>query len=160
MMHERLAPALNVAFSFLSRPNPVKPELRPAWRIGLLLLILERCRKSQANLKQLHVLNWALRSDTSREAFWRVLAGEKGPEETAVRFDPAVNRAIDFALADRVISPTSNADLTPTEKGLSLIRLIQDDADCFQQQKAFFTRLGRKFTKTDAERFFVGEGGF
>ena len=50
-------------FSFRRRPTPVPADLRIAWRVSLILLMLLASRSNRASLAKLHILNDAIRSN-------------------------------------------------------------------------------------------------
>jgi hypothetical protein len=60
---------LDIPFIFKSRPSPVPGDLRPTWRIALILLILINSRSKKASLRKLHVVSWAARTAVNRELF-------------------------------------------------------------------------------------------
>ena len=85
-------------FRFTARPTAIPPDLRPVWRMTILVLFLQRCcRQGKSSLKKLHVLNWAIRHPASRQTLLDVLDGRARPDRAIVRFDPALNRALDLA---------------------------------------------------------------
>ena len=93
----------DVPFTFHLRPRPLACELRPVWRLHMLMLILEQCWGGQASLEQLHVLNWAARTRESRLAFLEFLAARRSPSQVIVRYDPSLNRAVHFAFAEGLV---------------------------------------------------------
>ena len=94
-------PELDAEFIFRRRPVALPGDLRPTWRIGLLVLLLARgCRQQRSSLTRMHLLNWAARSEANHADLMGLIAGELSPDQLIVRFDPACNRAIDFAIGE------------------------------------------------------------
>src|SRR5690606_16062641 len=86
---------------FRSRPEPIPGDLRPLWRIGIILLILDlTSRGGKSTLGRLHVLSWAVRTRETRENLLRVIREEVSPHTLIVRIEPSLNRAIDLALGE------------------------------------------------------------
>src|SRR5947209_6297674 len=115
-MTETLELALDREFTFKHRPTPLACDLRPEWRLHLLVLLVDHCWAGRASIQQLEVLDWAIRTQQTREALLQFIDGERTPNQTIVRYDPSLNRAVDFAFAEDLLT---NRDEEPT--------LFQDD---------------------------------
>lgn len=90
--------ALDRPFDFREEPVPVPAEFRPKWRTALVVLLVAACHGRRSSWHQLHVLSWACRSKSNQDEFERVRAGNREPDDVVVRYDPALDRAIDLAL--------------------------------------------------------------
>ena len=95
-------------------------------------------------LKKAHVVNWAVRDQASRETFLRMIKGDRQMEDVVVRFDPAFNRALDFAVGERLVALEKKStglviELLP--KGRDLVDAIEEHEDCLQAERAFFTEI-------------------
>jgi hypothetical protein len=53
---------LDRPFVFRERPSAASADLRSVWRLPVVVLMVGACRQKRATPKQLHVLNWGLRS--------------------------------------------------------------------------------------------------
>jgi hypothetical protein len=149
---------LDVFFDFVRRPSPVPATLRPEWRIASLLLALRQCWGNKATRRQLHVLNWALRTPETRTMFAHVIAGNLRPDEAIVRFDPVVDRALQFAEGEKLV--TVSGDLVAlTMRGEELVKSVMRNKDCMVTEKEFLTSLGRKLTQVQVDAFFSLEVG-
>lgn len=112
-----LRDAFDAEYTLRAAARSVPAELRPQWRIPVLLLILRRCRGRKANWRQLHVLNWAIRSQGSREAFSAVLEGRLSPDRVLVRYEPNLGRVIDLAVGLGFVDWEQGRLLALSEKG-------------------------------------------
>jgi hypothetical protein len=148
---------LDVGFDFHERPSPMSADLRPEWRIGAVLLSLTKCYANRANLRQLHVLNWALRTPESRQTLIRILNGELSPDEAIVRFDPTLERALRFAEGEKLIT-ASGEMVFLTEKGLTLVSKINSDDDCLHWEKDFLKQIRAKISQKRVDAFLNWEG--
>jgi hypothetical protein len=151
-----VADPFNVQFDFARRPTPVPAALRPEWRIASLLLALNQCWGNKATRRQLHVLNWAIRTAESRAIFLRVLSGELKPDEAIVRFDPVVERALDFAAGESLVSISGDHVLL-TDKGVDFVKRLSREKDCMKLEKQFLSAVGRKLTQVQVESFLTWE---
>lgn len=100
-----LIPELEGArITFRRQPSSLSADLRPYWRVAILILSLKICCKGgKSNLQRLYVLNWAIRTSESREEFKEVISGRLSPEDVIVRFDPGLVRALDFAIGEGLV---------------------------------------------------------
>lgn len=143
---------LNAPFMFTPRPKPVLGSLRPVWRIPTLLMLIRKCRGAKASLEQLHVLNWAMRDERSQHVFLAFLSGEATPDEAVVRYEPALNRALDLALGQKLVAWTDAKRLTLTEKGRDLLTSIDAQDDLLSEQKAFLERIASPVSQALVQR--------
>ena len=65
--------------------------------------------------------------------------------QLSIRFDPSVNRAIDFGLAEGLFSLDKNKNVELTEKGRQFARKLDLNEDIFSDEKNFL----RQFKKND-----------
>lgn len=82
---------LDIPFVFKRRPAPVPGDLRPAWRIALILLILFQSRQKKASLRKLHVISWAARSPINRAALIRYSKNDIPKDQIIPRVEPSLN---------------------------------------------------------------------
>ena len=150
--------ALSAKFTFRRRPVPVPADLRPDWRISLLVLILRKCcRDGQSSLRRLHVLSWAIRGRESREAFVERLNGQTAPDEVLVRFEPALNRAIDLARGYGLIVRVSGNKVRLTLRGTQFADELERLTDVLSEERTFLSRLGKGVTEQAVQRLVKGE---
>jgi hypothetical protein len=147
MTETDLTSKLNVSFTFFKKPSPLPADLRPEWRIAVVLLTLRKCRGNRVNLKQLHVMNSAMRTRQSRQLFKQVLKGHKAPEEAIIRFEPSLNRAVDFAVGEGLLAVANGNVVTLTSQGEALGELIDATEGCFEEEKAFLQGIPGKISQ-------------
>jgi hypothetical protein len=145
--------------------------MRPGWRLHVLVLILNQCRGARASLEQLHVLNWAIRTEETRQHFLQFLEGKRAPNQVIVRYDPSLSRAIDLAFAEKVVmrqeqqAELFEGDGKPNkappyrvvlgERGLRLLQQIQKMDDAFTVEKEFLMVIGKKVTQEQVSALFT-----
>jgi len=63
-----------------------------------------------------------------------------------VRFDPAVNRAVTFAIADQLIVQHKNGKYALTDKGEALVEEIEKDPSVLATEKHELSALSKKLS--------------
>ncbi|EIP98814.1 hypothetical protein OpiT1DRAFT_03283 [Opitutaceae bacterium TAV1] len=150
-----LAPLFESRYLFRDQPVAVSPDLRPVWRLSLLALLMTRCcRQGRATLQKLHVLNWALRTPESRQALLEALDDHSAPDANLLRYDPALNKTLDFAQAEQLVHQLNRARFQITSKGILLAEEVEKDPFAFVSERAFLDSVGSRLTETLVERMF------
>ncbi len=140
---------------FRRRPISIPGDLRPVWRIGLIVILLSRCcRGGKTSLARLHVLSWASRTEQARASLRAALGGTKSPDSLVVRFEPALNRAVDFARGEGLVRRVDGNKIELTDAGRALVKEIDDDKEAFAAEKAFAAELGFKVTEKIIDHIF------
>jgi len=140
-MPETSFPKIDVPFTFTRRPEPLPPDLRPNWRVAMLLLLLRSCRSEKASLKKLHVLNLAIRTPESRRRFLAHVKGDGNPDDVIIRFEPGLNRAIDFARGDDLLRIEKGKSVKLTDRGSSIAQQIDRNEDCMVEERKFLEEV-------------------
>src|SRR5687767_8490359 len=97
-------PELQADFLFRRRPFAIPGDLRPAWRIGLIVLLLKNCcRGGKSSLGRLHVLSWGSRTLQSQRDLKAAAEDDLPLTSLIVRFDPFLDRAVDFAVGENLL---------------------------------------------------------
>lgn len=150
-----LKPDIEIPFSFTERPTPLAGDLRPVWRIGLVLLILLYSRGQKATLQKLHLLNSACRSHPTREAYLRYAQGQASKDEIIPRIEPSLNRALNFARGQGLLEIEKGKNIKLTASGLSAAREIEAATDCLIAEKEFLQAIKFFSTETNIEDLFT-----
>lgn len=152
-------PELETDFLFRRQPVAIPGDLRPGWRIGLLVLLLKNCcRSGRTSLARLHVLNWAIRTAENRQALRLVIAGDLAPQTLVVRVEPFLNRAIDFAVAEGLVRRLGGSKLELAPQGKGLAEDIEKIAAAFTKEKQYIDEIGQKVSEAMVDKIFGGGG--
>ena len=147
-LSEQLAVQIDRPFTFTRRPIPIAPDLRPAWKIALLLLILDiTSRGGKSSVKRLHVLNWAVRSPAHRASFDQAHDNDSPLFGFRFRFDPILSRAIDLADGEGLVEWVNGNRIQLTPDGRHLAKAIQADKDAMTDERQFLAGLGKRLTE-------------
>ncbi|WP_135610997.1 hypothetical protein [Methanococcoides sp. AM1] len=142
-MREADIPQINIPFSFTRRPRPIPPDLRPDWRVTVLVLILDYSRGKKASLKKVNVINWAIRSPENREILHGYFIEKKPLHDIVIRIEPGISRAIDFAKGHGlvVMEYGNSTGIRLTPKGKQFANKIETLHDCFTTEKDFLRSI-------------------
>jgi len=128
---------------------PVPGDMRIAWRVSLILLMLSASRSNRASLAKLHILNDAIRSNQisrlreATETDARILPWN-------LRVEPAFARAIDFVVGERLAEWTRSggrASLQLTATGLAAASGVGTVTDALEQERTIIDNYAKKLTE-------------
>lgn len=131
-----------IRMSFKSTGAPIDPELRPIWRISILVLVLSKlCRGSTASLKKIQVIYAIISSYEKRTAYLH----DRLDAEINVRFDPLLDRAISIGIGDGFFELNSSKSILLTKVGKDFSSYIYKHSELFIDEKKFIA----SFTKSE-----------
>lgn len=146
---------LDRPFVFRDRPAATSAGSRPIWRIPIVVLLVRACRQQRATHRQLHVLNWALRSTTGAQQLNSFLGGKIDANSAIVRFDPSLDRAVALAHGLGYLSWDRPAwKLSPS--GQELAREL-DDSDILERERGLLAGLPKPLTQSAVDRLLKRE---
>jgi hypothetical protein len=146
---------LDADFIFRRRPVALPGDLRPTWRIGLLMLLLSQCcRQQRSSLTRLHVLSWAVRSKANHQDLIALIDGKLSPDALIVRFEPACSRAIDFAIGERLIKRVDGSRIELTGSGRTFAEEILMNSSVYSTEKKLVSAIGQKASETLVDNIF------
>ncbi|XNS81072.1 hypothetical protein AB6D09_017825 [Vibrio cyclitrophicus] len=117
---------------FTHRGTPLDPELRPLWRISLLILILSKlCSGGKANSKKIQALYSLVSSEKKRNAYPQSDKDEHSNKSINIRFDPLVDRAVDIGVGYGFFELDDSKRICLTQKGKNFGKEIQADSNLF-----------------------------
>lgn len=135
---------------FDSKPDAVPYNYRISYKIAQICLIISKSCNSRSgcSLVKLHIIASAL---NTKECM-KDLEDFVNDKITfmLVRFDPAINRAIKYAMADGLVIQLKNGMFKLSEKGKKLIKQI-DKVEVLEKEKQFLKELGTKLTNDKIE---------
>jgi hypothetical protein len=150
---------LSRRFSFQRRPTSVPGDLRIAWRVALILVMLGCSRSNRASLAKLHILNDAVRSD-QYDRLKAALGGTHRHLPWSFRVEPAFARAIDFVVGEKLATwtrATGRAALQLTKVGIKAAEAVMDLEDALVTERAIVSDLAKAITETTLATL-LGEG--
>jgi|SRR5271155_5743021 len=143
---------LDGPFELSARPEPVPGDLRLAWGIALVILILGRSRAKRASLQKLHFMAHSARTRATRDQAKRLFAGALSTADMVVRVEPWLNRAIAFATAAGLVSLEHGRNARLTEDGIKALEGIFSAGSVMAEEKAFLDAISPQATEGRVEK--------
>ncbi|MCU6711480.1 hypothetical protein M6D81_22545 [Paenibacillus sp. J5C_2022] len=132
---------------FTRRKIPVSPEYRPVTKVAQIVLILFMAsRGKSANLLKFQLLNWAFKLSERGEILLELI---QDPLITPpfISMDPSVNRALQFAVADKLITFShTTGKFTLSSKGEEFAKAIMKEADVLTSEKKLLKKVRLNIT--------------
>ncbi len=136
--------------SFTKRPIPLPAEYRPMYKIAIIVMILKyACRAETSNLLKLHLLSWALASKINMSELHDYVTNNFKSDFSVWGIEPALNRALQLAVAENICDIVYGNKYKLTEKGNKFFEMIQSDTELFDIEKSFLILIGKN-TITDS----------
>ncbi|MFD0166208.1 hypothetical protein ACFVJH_18915 [Streptomyces decoyicus] len=132
---------------FTRRPDPIPGDLRISWRLASLVLTLRRCRANTANIEQVHVLAWGLRSAQGRKAISNWFVNGRKPQSLVIRHDPSTSRTINLAIAAGLAKRNPNTSISLTADGERWANRLWSRKDVLIPEKQFLSTLPARITQ-------------
>jgi hypothetical protein len=136
--------------SFQRRPTPVPGDLRIAWRVALILVMLASSRSDRASLAKLRILNDAVRSD-QYDRLKATLGDAHRDLPWSFRVEPAFARAIDFVVGEKLATWAKTAGKTAlqlTKAGREAANAVVHLEDALVTERAIVSDLAKSITET------------
>ena len=133
---------------FDSKADAVPFNYRISYKVSLICLIIGKCcGKKGCSATKLQMTNAAVSTSKSRKELFDLINGKLFSEVTLIRFDPAISRAINYALADSLICRQANGLFRLANKGKELVKNIYEDTELMTVEKDFFRELSNGLTE-------------
>jgi hypothetical protein len=132
---------------FDAKPNAVPYNYRISYKIAQLCLIIDMCSKrGGCSLIKLHLISTGL---NTKEDMQKLIdfAYDQYLTYHVVRFDPVVNRAIRYSLAEELIIQQKDGKFRLTPKGKDFVKRINRIGDLMTKEKEFLSKLSDLLTE-------------
>lgn len=152
--HGTLIPAeiLALQYEFRPRPQLLPSSLATRRRVPLLLLLVSKSHAAGASWRTLQVLSWAVR-DEARIELLSALQGDRDlPDRPIVRFDPALDRAIDLAVGLEFLDRKSTRTFRLTKMGRDIVDKLET-SDALADERRRLNSLKGKVSTAEIDRF-------
>lgn len=151
---------INNDIIFDAKATAVPYNYRISYKISLVCLIIGKCcGKKGCSAIKLQMINAAIITSKGRKELLALTSQRNVNEIALVRFDPAISRAINFALSDDLIFRQGNGLFRLTDKGKQLLSEIDKDSLLMVVEKNFFQELSNKLTEELIEEIAQGWRG-
>ena len=151
---------INNDIIFDIKASAVPYNYRISYKIAQLCLIISKSCSSRegCSLVKLHIISNGLNTDKNmreleaKDELFTLIDNPFITETTIIRFDPAISRAINLAMADTVIFRQSNGLYRLKDKGKALLNAIYTDDTILAVEKRLLSELSNKLTEEIIER--------
>lgn len=132
---------------FDSKAHAVPYQYRLSFKISLASLILGlACGKSGCSLTKLHLIMIAMYSEEERNNLLNYANGE-ATHFLILRYDPTINKTVDFMLAEKIIYQQGNELFRLTKAGKKFLDEIMNDEILLINEKDFLRKLSNKLNE-------------
>ena len=130
--------------SFTQRPIPIPADYRPMYKIALLVLILRLvCRGESSSLLKLHLFSWALTSEKNSSKLKEYVTSNFKSDFSVWGIEPALNRALQLAIAENICEVVNGKNYKLTEKGNKFYDMINADTEVLEKEKGLLKLIGK-----------------
>ena len=126
---------------FDAKPDAIPFNYRISYKISLLCMIIKVCcGRRGCSLIKMHIIATAV-SDLEYKRKLENYLKTNIDNNFVVRFEPAVNRALEYALADGLMAQQANGAYKLTDKGKELACKILEDKTIFLHEKSVLEEI-------------------
>lgn len=144
---------INNDIIFDIKASAVPYNYRISYKIALICAIIGKCcGKKGCSAIKLQMINAATTSKKAKDELFTLIDNPFITETTIIRFDPAISRAINFAMADTVIFRQSNGLYRLKDKGKALLNAIYTDDTILAVEKRLLSELSNRLTEEIIDR--------
>lgn len=126
---------------FDAKPDVVPYNYRISYKVSIIcLLIYKCCGRRGCSLIKMHIIAAALADSRFYNKLMKFLNSHLH-YEFIVRFDPALNRALEYTLSDELIVQQGNGTYKLSAKGKELAKMIADDEEVLKNEKTILDEI-------------------
>lgn len=132
---------------FEPKARAVPYNYRISYKVSQICLILQICcRRGGCSQIKLQLLSTCLLSKSEHDKLIKICNNDASFMMPIIRFDPAVSRALQFALADGFVYRLINGTIKLTEKGQRFTESILSDDSLMKLEVNRLNEIGGKLT--------------
>ncbi|MEN1987096.1 hypothetical protein [Paenibacillus hubeiensis] len=131
---------------FDAKPDAVPYNYRISYKVAQLCLIMDICSRGGCSLLKLHMISMGLSTKQDMQNL-KSIAYDSLTNYAVVRFDPAVNHAIRYAIADGLVFQQQNGLFRLTPEGKSYAKKIIKETDLMTEEKSYLSLLSTMLTE-------------
>lgn len=137
---------LDAKIVYTPRSDPIPGDLRMSWGIAVLIFSLLHSRGKKSNFQKLQFLAHAVRVEEGRNEVRGLLSGHHRPSDVSVRVEPALNRAVSFAHALKLVEITKGVSISLTEEGERVAGELEKSGAILEEERKFLREVAPKMT--------------
>ncbi|NFH89983.1 hypothetical protein FDA33_07160 [Clostridium botulinum] len=131
-----------------NRPTAVPYNYRILYKVTQLLLIISYCctTRKGCSIEKMHMISNTINDKDELNNLLSFIE-EKNNNLIIVRFDPVINRAVGYALAENLILRQANGLFKLSPKGKTWVSEINKDVNLFIREKKIMESISFKLTE-------------
>lgn len=132
---------------FDAKPDAVPYNYRISYKVSIICLMMYKCcGRRGCSLIKMHIIASALADSRFYKKLMKFLDSNL-QREFIVRFDPALNRALEYALADGLVVQQANGSYKLSVEGKSLAKEISEDNEILFSEKQILDDISLKLSE-------------
>ncbi|MCP3763696.1 hypothetical protein NLX67_15070 [Domibacillus sp. A3M-37] len=132
---------------FDPKPEAVPYQYRLSYKIALTCLILGMaCGRGGCSLSKLHLISVSMYSEKEMNNLLNYVNG-KPDTYLVLRYDPTINKTVDFMLAENILFQQGNGLFRLTKSGKNFLDRIKKDKELLKNEKDFLNQLSNGLTE-------------
>lgn len=131
---------------FDAKPDAVPFNYRISYKMGQLCLILGMCSRKGSSFMKIQMIANAMNDEDEKKKLLKFVDSESYEMKT-IRFDPAVNRVLRYAVADEMVEQLPSGSFILTEKGKLFVSKILEEKNLMSSEIEFLNRVSKKLTE-------------
>lgn len=133
---------------FEPKPEAVPYQYRLSYKIAIICLILGMASgRSGCSLTKLHLVSVAMYSNKEMEKLLNYI-NEKPNTYLVLRYDPTINKTIEFMLIEKILFQQINGLFRLTKNGKAFFEGIKKDEKLLENEKYFLKKLSNNLTES------------
>ena len=141
---------------FDAKPDAIPFNYRISYKVSLICMIIKVCcGRRGCSLVKMHMIATAVSDREYEEKLKRYLQTQI-PGTFVIRFEPSLNRALEYALADGFIAQQVNGTYKLIDRGKVLVKEIQNDDAIFRYEKKVLEEIQCDLTEEKSKSLMEG----
>lgn len=132
---------------FVERPKAIPYNYRISYKIAQIVLIIGKTViRGGCSFLKIQIISQALKSN---ENFKELLnfANEQSLFSNIIKFDPAINKAIEYALVDNILTKQKDGKFKLTTLGKEIYKEIEEDENLMCREKKNIKEISGKINE-------------
>lgn len=139
---------MNKDIIFEAKAVAVPYNYRISYKVSLICLIINMCcMRGGCSSAKIHMINVAIGDKEVQGDIIKLVEGRYLMSSIPLRFDPSVNRALNYALSDELILRQANGNFRLTNRGKALVEKIKEDDNLLIVEKMYLNSLKYRLTE-------------
>lgn len=135
------------------KPDPIPYQCRLSYKMTIIALLIG-CTSSGrggVSLSKIHLISTYMYSEKERDSLLNYLERKSG-SYVMLRYDPLVNKVMEFLIADKITYQQKNGYFRLTEKGKAYVDKVIKENDLLVEEKEFINKIGKNLPESQIKK--------